>query len=157
VKGTERVSVTAGTFDSYVISCKRYSDDGRTWRATRRFYYAPDLGHYVIREDNYRNRSNKKRQLVSYGFNSTVLPQKDQTALNRKLQMALNKNADGIASTWTNQRKDITVMLIPVRSFIGPDGQKCREYHSVYSVMGRIRKNAREVCRQPNGLWQRID
>jgi hypothetical protein len=111
VEGTERVSVTAGTFDSYVIACKRYSDDGRTWRATRRFYYAPDLGHYVIREDNYRNRSNKKRQLVSYGFNRTVLPQKDQTTLNRKLQMALTENADGIASTWTNQRKDITIMF----------------------------------------------
>jgi hypothetical protein len=65
----------------------------------------------VIREDNYRNRSNKKRQLVSYGFNRTVLPQKDQTTLNRKLQMALTENADGIASTWTNQRKDITIMF----------------------------------------------
>jgi hypothetical protein len=157
VEGTQRVGVRAGTFDTYVISCKRYSNDGRKWRATRKFYYAPDIGHYVIREDNYTSRSNKKRQLVSYGFNSTFLPEKDQITLNRKLQIALNKNIDGIASTWTNQKKDITVMLIPVSSFIGADGQKCREYHSVYSVMGRIRKNVREVCKQPNGLWQRID
>jgi len=157
VEGTERVSVPAGTFDTYVVTCKRYSSSGRAWRATRKFYYAPDLGHYVIREDDYRRSADKKRQMVSYGFSSTVLPQKDQITLNRKLQTALDKNVDGNASTWTNRKGDITVMLIPVRSFIGANGEKCREYHSVYSVKGRIRKNFREVCRQPNGRWQRID
>lgn len=157
VEGTKRVRVTAGTFDTYVVTCRRYSDTSHKWRATRRFYYAPDLGHYVIREDKYRSRPEKKRELVSYGFNSTVLPKQDQIELNRLLQKALNNNADGIGSTWTSRSGELSAQLIPINSFTGRNGDECRDYHSVYSVNGRIRKNFRKVCRQSNGLWQRIE
>jgi hypothetical protein len=157
VESTRRVSVAAGNFDTYVITCKRYSSTSNSWRATRRFYYAPDLGHYVIREDTYQSRPDRRRELVSYGFNSNFLPKRDQIKLNRTLQSTLSKNGDGMASTWISRTGKVTAMLIPVRSFTGTNGDTCREYHSVYSVQGRIRKNVREVCRQPDGLWQRIN
>ena len=156
VEGTKRVAVAAGTFDTYVIACRRYSDTSYKWKATRRYYYAPDLGHYVMREDKYRSRPEKKRELVSYGFNSTVLPKQDQIALNRKLQKALSHNADGRATTWISRTGKVKARLIPIRSFRGPDGDECREYNSVYSIEGRVRKNARVVCRQSNGHWQRV-
>ena len=156
VEGTERVSVPAGTFDTYVIACNRYSSSSHRWRASRRFYYAPDLGHYVMQEDKYRSRPDKKRALVSYGFRSIVLPEKDQIMLNRKLQKALHNDADGIASTWTSSTGEVAAMLIPIRSYKVSNGDQCREYHSVYNVKGRIRKNVRIVCKQPNGQWQRV-
>jgi hypothetical protein len=153
VEGTKRVSVAAGTFDTYVITCRRYSDTSHKWRATRRFYYAPHLG----REDKYRSRPGKKRELVSYGFNSTVLPKQDQIELNRSLQEALNNNADGMASTWISRTGEVSTVLTPVSSFTGINGDECRDYHSVYSVKGRVRKNVRKVCRQPDGHWQRVE
>ena len=157
VEGTERVSVPAGTFDTYVIACNRYSSTSHKWRATRSYYYAPDLGHYVIRKDTYRGRPDKKRELVSYGFNSTVLPKQDQIELNRSLQKALSNNADGMASTWISRTGELSAVLTPISSFTGRNGDECRDYHSVYNVNGRIRKNVRKVCRQPNGHWQRIE
>jgi hypothetical protein len=157
VESSKRVRVAAGTFDTYVITCQRYSGNSNSWRATRRFYYAPDLGHYVIREDIYRSRPDRRRELVSYGFNSNFLPKQDQIKLNKTLQRTLSNNADGMASTWSSRTGQVTAMLIPVRSFTGLSGDACREYHSVYSVKGRIRKNVREVCRQPDGLWQRTN
>jgi hypothetical protein len=116
VKGTERVKVPAGTFDTYVIACNRYSSTSHKWRASRRFYYAPELGHYVMQEDRYRSRPDKKRELVSYGFRSIVLSKKDQIMLNRTLQKALSNNADGIASKWTSITGEVTAMLIPTSS-----------------------------------------
>ena len=157
VEGTERVSVPAGTFDTYVITCRRYSDSSHKWRATRRFYYAPDLGHYVMQEDRYRSRPDKKRQLVSYGFRSIVLSEKDQIRLNQTLQNALSHNAGGIASKWTSSKGEVTAMLIPTSSYTATSGEACREYQSVYNVKGRIRKNVRKVCREPDGHWQRVE
>ncbi len=157
VEGTKRVSVPAGTFDTYVVVCKRYSSTNNSWRATRRYYYAPDLGHYVIREDTFRSRPDHTRKLVANGYNITYLPEQDQINLNRILQKTLSNNPDGIASTWKSSAGDVTAMLIPVSSYPGLNGTKCRDYYSVYSVNGRIRKNVRSVCRLPDGQWQRVD
>jgi len=157
VEGTERVSVPAGTFDTYVVACKRYSTSSNSWRATRKYYYAPELGHYVIRDDIFRSRSDRTRRLVAYGFNSTFLPEQEQINLNGKLQDALSRNPDSIASTWKSKPGDITAMLVPVNSYTGSDGAECRDYYSIYSVKGRIRKNARSVCKLPEGRWQRVN
>ena len=151
------VTVPAGTFDTYVIVCKRYSTSSNSWRATRKYYYAPELGHYVIRDDTFRSRSDRTRRLVAYGFNSTFLPEQEQINLNRRLQDALSRNPDGIASTWKSKPGDITAMLVPVNSYTASNGEECRDYYSIYSVKGRIRKNARSVCKQPEGSWQRVD
>ena len=157
VEGTKRVSVPAGSFETYVIVCQRYSSTSNSWRATRRYYYAPVLGHYVMREDKFRSRPDQIRKLVTYGFNSTFLSEQDQINLNRKLQKTLTNNRDGIAGIWKNRPGDITAMLIPVSSYTGLNNSQCRDYYSVYSVKGRIRKNVRSVCRLSDGQWQRVD
>ena len=56
VEGTARMTVPAGQFDTVVMACSRYSATSGAWRATRRFFYAPEIGHYVIREDRHRSR-----------------------------------------------------------------------------------------------------
>ncbi len=157
VEGIKRVNVPAGSFDTYIIACQRYSNTSNTWRATRRYYYAPDLGHYVVREDRYRSRPDQTRKLVTYGFNSTFLSERDQINLNRELQKTLNNNPDGVAGIWKNKLGDITAMLIPVSSYAGINSSQCRDYYSVYSLKGRIRKNVRSVCKLPDGQWQRVD
>jgi surface antigen len=157
VEGTTRVAVPAGEFNTIVIACRRFSTTSGSWRGTRRFYYAPEVGHYVIREDQHRRRANTRRELVAHGFNSTVLPQRDQVKLNQTLQAALSKNGDGRASFWRSKSGYISAMLVPVTSYTGSGNQSCREYRSVYSVRGRIREHGRNVCRQTDGSWQRVD
>ncbi|MDJ0665978.1 MAG: hypothetical protein QNJ61_01830 [Desulfobacterales bacterium] len=157
VEGTTRVAVPAGEFNAIVMACSRFSTTSGSWQATRRFYYAPEVGHYVIREDRHRRRANTRRELVAHGFNSTVLPQRDQAKLNQTLQSALSKNRDGRASFWRSKSGDISAMLVPVTSYTGSGNQSCREYRSVYSVRGRIREHGRDVCRQTDGSWQRVD
>lgn len=50
VEDTDRVTVPAGTFDTYRIDCRRFFGHRQTPRRRITWYYAPELGHYVRRE-----------------------------------------------------------------------------------------------------------
>lgn len=53
VLGTERVTVPAGTFDTYVL-LRRSELVGKDWRAEQRTWYAPELG-WVVKFEGYNN------------------------------------------------------------------------------------------------------
>lgn len=156
VERTEKLTVEAGVFDVFKIPCYRYIIGTSNFRQRRTFYYAPSVGHYIKRTDTYVSRSSAQRRLVSLGYNSTVLPTSDQSILNRTLQDALNNNPDGIGANWTSGDGNVTATLTPEKSYRDEKGATCREYSSVYTVQGRKRGNKRNVCRQANGLWQRV-
>lgn len=156
VESTETIDVPAGTFSVFKIPCHRYTQGTSNWRQTRTHYYAPSVKHYVKRTDVYRSRPSRNRELVSYGFNSTVLAESDQRSLNQTLQAALNTNADGIPAQWNSGNGTLTAKLTPLRTYRGANGVECREYSSSYNVQGRQRTNYRNVCRKADGLWQRV-
>lgn len=51
VSNTERLSVPAGSFDTYRVQCTRFSSSGKRLVETRVWHYAPALGHYVRYEE----------------------------------------------------------------------------------------------------------
>ena len=74
VERTERLTVPAGTFDTYRISCFRYRPGTTNWRQTRIYHYAPKIGHFVSREDVYAARRGRRIQLTEAGFGSRLVP-----------------------------------------------------------------------------------
>ena len=179
VDGTEKITVPAGTFDTYRISCFRYLPGTRFWRQTRTFNYAPAIGHYVMREDTYATGPSRRRELVSAGFSSTALDTADQTTLIATFQAAMANNKDGVGSPWRSADGKLTAMLTPTRTYqeriqipVDQGAAKrnpaqnstpemrfvtatCRDYVSAYRVNNRIRQNNRKVCRHPDGRWRR--
>ncbi len=65
VERTERVTVPAGTFDTFKITCSRYRPGTDVWRQTRVFHYAPRLGHFIARADTYARGEKRRIQLTS--------------------------------------------------------------------------------------------
>lgn len=179
VEGTEKVTVPAGTFDTYRISCFSYVPGTNYWRQTRTFNYAPAIGHYVIREDTYVSFPSRRRELISAGFNSTALAAADQRTLVATFQAAMTNNKDGVGSPWRSADGKLTAMLTPMRTYreliripVGRGKAKrnsaqkgaplmrsitatCRDYVSAYRVGKLIRQNNRKVCRYPDGRWRR--
>ena len=155
VKGTEKITVTAGTYDTYKVSCYRYDPLSGFWLQTRAYNYAPSLGHYVLREDTYSSRPNTLRELVSVGFDSRALPQAEQTTLIATLQRTLDDAPDGTGVGWRSSGGKISATLTPLRTYNGDKGALCREYTSAYSYSGRNRVNVRRVCRDEKGIWRR--
>ena len=156
VDRTEIVKVAAGTFDTYRVSCFRYRMATGEWRQTRTYNYAPEIGHYILREDKFASRPSRRIELVSYGFDSTQMAKADQISLNETLQMALNRNADGAGTKWTSADGLLTATLTPIRTYRDKSGLECRKYTSTYDLHGRSRTNVRWVCPYTNGRWQRV-
>lgn len=155
VEGTRKVAVRAGRFDTYAIECRRDSRFGG-WRGTRTFYYAPAVGYYVLRVDRRPGRAASYRELVRHGFRSGYLPRAERRALRAVLLQALEANPDGQASAWRASSGRVAVRVVPTRSYAGQRGERCREYHSIYSIEARQHRNVRQMCRQPDGAWKRV-
>jgi len=65
VLGAERVTVPAGTFDTYVL-LRRSEQVASDWRAEQRVWYAPELG-WVVKFEGYNNKGAGERwQAVSF-------------------------------------------------------------------------------------------
>lgn len=65
VTGSERVTVPAGTFETYLL-LRRSEQIGSDWRAEQRTWYAPELG-WVVKFEGYNNRGGGERwQAVSF-------------------------------------------------------------------------------------------
>lgn len=154
VEGTSDVSVPAGVFDTYVLSCRRFSSPGGEWRGTDRYYYSPELNHYVMVERTSSHRHATVQKLEKYGFYSTYLPTNDQMQLKKLLRKVLNRHADGVAGHWKSSSGKISAMIIPIRSFTDTGKNRCRQYRSIYSVAGRIRGHVKELCQTQGGNWQ---
>lgn len=155
VKGTERIAVPAGNFDTYVVSCDRYSIGGNEWRGRHTYYFSPDVRHYVKLTRDYANRPSTSEQLVRYGFNSEFLAEKEQAEAKNLLFQILDKEEQGVSRNWASPTGHISMMLIPYQHFTSTTGQQCREYKSVFNVGGRVSHHNRKACRTPDGSWQR--
>lgn len=64
VRAPRSVTVPAGTFDAYKITCKEKSRKGRTDRV-RQWFYAPSVGYFVRRVKRYRDGAELSMDLVS--------------------------------------------------------------------------------------------
>jgi len=65
VVAVERVTVPAGTFDTFVL-LRNSEQIGGEWRAAQRTWYAPELG-WVVKFEGYNNRGAGERwQAVSF-------------------------------------------------------------------------------------------
>jgi len=151
VDGTETVRIALGSYDTFKIVCHRYS--GKIWRQTRTFNYAPLIGHYVLRRDNYRSGPSERRELVSYGFNSSVFSASDQQRLAKTVQQALSKNKNGEISYWRSSKGNTSIGINPMTTETNSKGIVCRSYEGVFSDNQRIRTNRRFACRRPDGVW----
>ncbi len=110
-----------------------------------RYYYSPDLNHYVMPEQASAKRPDKTQKLTGYGFNSTYLPERDQRQLRKLLQTILTRHDSGVAGTWTNSSRKISATLTSTKSFSDSEQCKCREYRRVYSVEGRVLEYVRDL------------
>jgi hypothetical protein len=76
VSHSERLDLSSGSFDTFVVDCRRQSESGAHWQR-RRFNYAPTLGHYVrvieeMRAHGYPGYVFKQRDLVYYRVKNSV-------------------------------------------------------------------------------------
>ncbi len=159
VLGTERVSIAAGDFDTWKITCKRYPDKFRAVSKTREYrtwYYAPALNHWVIEERDYNGyRENQRKELIAIlpDLQTFSSDKDDISAVQKQFQNALEFSPSGEASVWENFDQQLVIGVTPVRTLKHSSGHICRQYRQVLAKEGLAYEYPGIACRSESGRW----
>lgn len=159
VIGTERVSVVAGDFDTWKITCKRYSNRFRSTSKTREYrtwYYAPAVNHWVLEIRDYNGyRENRRKELAAVLpdlATYTAVPE-NITSLKRQFQNTLESAKRGATEVWEHPGEQLLVSMTPRKSFRLGNGDICRQYYQTFDQSGYRYEYPGIACRNDEGRW----
>ncbi|MEZ5647792.1 MAG: hypothetical protein R3E60_02350 [Alphaproteobacteria bacterium] len=148
----EAVTVPAGTFEVYKISCSRYQ--GNVWVQGYNWYYSPQVGHYVKRVFTWFHSNPVEISLVAYGPAPVGLSAPAAKILRDLVQTALEKNHSGQLQVVDYAPEGLRISVMPRRTFKTADGVFCREYEQKLTARSRTSVQLGVACRDKNGLWR---
>ena len=160
VGGTERVSVLAGQFDTWKIACTRWSIPSRSERIsrareTKTWYYAPQVGHFVLRKNVYHTRKPpRKLELLAVIPPHNRLPSKARQRLDQSLAEALEHKKSGQFLQWSLPDAGISAIVTPTSSFENFNNSFCRRYEQKVTVHKQTKTYYGMACRDSNGTWE---
>ncbi len=160
VEGTEKVTVPAGEFDTWKITCSRYVSPEKAHlgkvRERKTYYYAPELKHWVVEAKDYRYRKPaRRRELVAVlpGLKDIVPVAADRSALNRSFHKALESNTSGKPLVWQSKKAGVTSTVIPRKTFKLKNGTYCRRYEQKIQTPSWQDVYYGVACRDGQGIW----
>lgn len=161
VDGKKRVLAPVGEFDTWSISCGRYSDSFSYPKSPARefktYYYAPAISHWVVENRNIRgSQQDVRKELVAVMPDLLLFTGSDEDVrqLQVQFQDALEHHASGQSDIWITRSGGASSTLTPLATYIREDGVYCRQY--LHYVENREFSNtyAGMACRGKNGLWK---
>ena len=158
VEGTERVSVTAGDFDTYKIVCKRYYVSRKTNRSYLRdvktWNYAPEVGHYVYATTRYRKaKAPRSRELLAVLPPLNAFSAAERHQLEQSFQQALERKKSGESVHWSSNELRASVVTTPTKTFRTPDGRYSRRYLQKITLPDGQRTYYGMAVRNSDGVW----
>ena len=155
VSGTQELKVKIGSFPVYEITCRRYGSKRAI--TTRRWFYAPEIGHFVRYEvQNHRKGTISQRDLVAVRPAPGSQAAANEAPRQRAVQTALETQGNGEAELWSGPQ-GLRGSVMPIRSFRHEDGRYCRSYVQVVESGASISSYPDLACRGPGGRWAAID
>ncbi len=158
VEGTEHITVMAGEFDAWKIECRRYYVSGSKSQSQIReintWYYAPEVGHYVLMTIKYPEQNNPRRlELLAVLPPLDDLPAAARSAINRSFQQALEFKKSGESLQWSGSSAGISVETTPAGTFKTSDGSFSRRYVQKFSLPAGQQTYYGMAVRSADGVW----
>ena len=159
VKGTEKISIVAGDFDTWKITCKRYPNSYRSSskvREYRTWYYAPAINHWVLEVRDYNGyRENRRKELAAVLPDvSTFTGQEENVvSIKKQFQNTLESNQKEDTAMWRSSQDQLLVAITPKRIFRLGNGDVCRQYDQVFAEAGMAYQYPGIACRNDEGRW----
>ena len=158
VTGTERVSVMAGVFDTWKITCRRYSvnrygsasriNEVKTW------HYAPEIGHPVLITSRYSyDRPSRRRELMAVLPPENMLSPAANDRMNFSLQKSLESNRRGKAVRWEVPGQGLSGKTIPMDTYRLANNVFCRRYVQEVQRVEEKQNFYGMACRNSEGKW----
>lgn len=158
VDGTETVQVRMGTFDTWRVACERVHRKKAQKNKLRTWYYAPEVGHYVLKTYGRKYDPKPYRRIELTGIRPpTKALGVDSKARKREyasFQKALEKAASGETVTWKDRKSGVVVRTTPTATLQTGDGHYCRTYRQEISPNPGNRIYPGIACRSDDGRWR---
>lgn len=154
VPSIEETTGLVGTFDTFRVVCRRYNSRGRE-RAKRTWFYAPEIGTYVMRWDFFMRSSTERfRELAAIRPNLGQLEPNHRENVILNWQEALENNASGEGRVWLSDTGSLKTEATPTRTFRGENGQFCRSYTQTISSGSSENAYTGIACRTGALRWR---
>ena len=153
VDGTEHVRVLAGSFDTYRLTCKRRSSTNKWWQ-TYTWYYAPEIGAYVMRRNFHKTRGESVRELTALRPSLKNEPKNVRIGVIRTWQDALENAQSGDIRSWTDKKTGTSVQVEPLATYRAKNGLFCRTYKQYLTRNNTPRIYAGVACRTGKLKWR---
>lgn len=150
VDGVDKITVAAGTFDTFRIVCQGVAAPP----LTRVWYYAPRIGYYVRRDDTDDAKELTRRvELVAMRLEGRGWPPAARAGLSWAFQHALETQSSGETVEWQSTGVDTQVTIRPTAAHISGQSSYCRTFEQTI-----VRQDSRRIfpgvaCREPSGQW----
>ena len=157
VSSIERIVVPAGEFDTWKIVCSRYNSSSSARsrpREIKTWYYAPQIGHFVLRESRYfYNKPSRRQELLAVLPPKESLPTKARREIDRNFQNAMEHKLSGDPALWSIASIAASGSTTPYGTFKLDDGTFCRRYIQGLHFKGDEQDYYGMACREPGGKW----
>ncbi len=160
VEGQERVKVAAGEFDTWRICCSRFRDSYSFPKSRAReyktWYYAPSVGHWVLRtRDNRSLKPDTRKELVAIIPDLQKITRTPQALVQvqHQFQEVMEETAVGQSDLWIAAGGDSVITMIPGPVYADENGIICRQYNQEVQVAELTRRYPGIGCRTPDGTW----
>jgi hypothetical protein len=152
VTGTREAEIPAGTFDVFRVRCTSGTKPGPVYE--RVWYFAPEVGHYVVYLFKRDGRVRLRSELLAEVPDLSRLDAATQAAVNEGFQEALEQNVSGRESLVTRNGVGPIAAVVPLATFRGGDRAFCRTYRLAMLEASRERTYSGFACRTADGLWR---
>jgi outer membrane surface antigen len=155
VGGTVRAETWAGAFDTWRVTCAmtQKPEVPGTLVVRRTFYYAPEIGFYVRREERTGDGPAKEIELAGYSSAEPALPASAVRLRVGGIQQALEREVSGEASSWHDPATGDAGDVQPVRTVRSSQYGWCRDFAEHIHAAGRAYELRGTGCRNPSGIW----
>jgi surface antigen len=158
VAGKKRVAVPAGEFDTWKITCTRYNVSRRTSRSQPRevktWYYAPQIGHYVLVTRKYfYDKPARRQEMLAVLPSKEILPTHARRKMENTFQTAMEYKVSGAPDLWSLSSKAVSGGTTPYGTFKLEDGTFCRRYVQELKLSDDRQIYYGLACRDRKGKW----
>ena len=149
----ERITVTAGRFDTRELICERLAETGAI-DLIRSWHYAPRLRHFVRRRDlNPVTGAAESVDLVAIMPQGRDWPPAAAAGLDMAVQHALEELPAGQSLKWASSAVEHHVTLRAGRRLASADASDCRRFRQIWVIGGKTWTFPSVACRDETGLW----
>ena len=160
VAGIEKIAVMAGEFDTWKINCNRYAVSGKgdiksRLREEKSWYYAPQIGHWVLTTSIYHyDKKPRRLELIAVLPSSEGLSGAAQFEMRKSFQKALEEEKRGRALSWSIPDGGISGEIMPTQTYQSSTGIYCRRYVQKLNSATEQRVYYGMACRNSLGRWE---